>query len=101
MPRKGLKTKKRVNDCSAKGIIKKFKELKYMTDIPHTISTGNKSADKIIGKYGSAVVGLAVKNPVLKLGVKGAGKVYPYVEDTFANLARAKMAYEEACKRRK
>ncbi|MCI5544681.1 MAG: hypothetical protein MR368_04325 [Azospirillum sp.] len=27
------------NKCSVRGVINKFNELKYMTDIPHTIST--------------------------------------------------------------
>lgn len=30
--------------CSIKGVAKKFKELKYMTDISHTVSTGNKKS---------------------------------------------------------
>lgn len=34
------------NNCSVKSFINKFNELKYMTDIPHTVSTGNKFVDK-------------------------------------------------------
>ena len=58
--------KRRNNNCSAKSVIKKFNELKYMTDISHT----NKVVDKAIAKYGAKVSRVVVKNPIAKLAVK-------------------------------
>ncbi len=92
--------KRRNNNCSAKSVIKKFNELKYMTDISHTISTGNKVVDKAIAKYGAKVSRVVVKNPIAKLAVKKSEKAYPYIEKGGANIARAKVAYKEACKKK-
>lgn len=89
------------NNCSARGFISKFNELKYMTDIPHTISTGNKIIDKNIAKYGAKIVNGIVKSPKGKLAVKAGEKAYPYIENGGANIARAKAAYNEVCKRKK
>ena len=71
-----------------------------MTDIDHTISTGNKFVDKTVGTYGSKIIGMGVKNPAAKLIVKAAGKVYPYVEKASANVARAKAAYGETYRKK-
>lgn len=87
--------------CSAKAVSKKFKELKYMTNIPHTISTGNKTVDKMIGRCGAKAANIIVKSPKGKLAVRGAQFIYPYVENVAANLARAKVAYDETCRKRK
>ncbi len=89
------------NDCSVKGIVKKFNELKYMTDIPHTISTGNKFIDKNIAKYGAKAARVVIKNPIAKGAVKIGEKAYPYIEKGGANIARAKAAYTESCRRKK
>lgn len=51
-----------------------------MTDIPHTISTGNKKIDKAIAMFGSKIVGTVVKDPKAKLALKTAEKLYPYLE---------------------
>lgn len=48
-----------------------------MTDISHTISTGNKVVDKAIAKYGAKVSRVVVKNPIAKLAVKMSEKAYP------------------------
>ena len=70
-----------------------------MQDISHTISTGNKSVDKAIVKTVKAGVNMFVKNPVLKAGLntglKIGEKVYPYVEDAGAFVARVSTAYKE------
>lgn len=93
--------KKTNNNCSARKLINKFNELKYMTDIPHTISTGNKLIDKTIAKYGAKIVSVGVKSPKGKIAVKIGEKAYPYIEKGGANIARAKAAYKEVCKRKK
>lgn len=88
-----------------KGTLKKFNELKYMTDIDHTVSTGNKFADKVIVKGAATALNYIAKTPQTKAAVKVvekfAQKTYPYVENGSANLARAKTAYSEVCKKRK
>jgi len=94
-------TNKANKSCSARGVVKKFNELKYMTDIPHTISTGNKFIDKSIAKYGAKAAELAIKSPAGKIIAKAAEKAYPYVEKGAANIARAKVAYTESCKRKR
>lgn len=94
-------TKKANNSCSVKSVVKKFNELKYMTDIPHKISTGNKFIDKSIAKYGAKAAGFAIKSPAGKIIAKAAEKAYPYVERGAANIARAKVAYTESCSNRK
>ncbi len=93
--------KKTNNNCSARGIVKKFKELKYMTDIPHTISTGNKVIDKVIAKYGAKAARVVVKSPIGKIAVKIGEKAYPYIEEGGANIARANAAYTQSCKTKK
>lgn len=92
---------KYVGDCSVKGYVKKFKELKPMTDISHTISTGNRKIDKTIAKLGGATLNLCVQDPRAKAFINMAGKVYPYVEDAAANIARAQMSYQEVCRKKK
>lgn len=72
-----------------------------MTDIPHTISTDNKTTDKAIAKFGSKIVGMIVKDPKAKLVLKATEKLYPYIEKGGANIARAQAAYKETCKRKK
>lgn len=91
----------RVGDCSPKGVAKKFKELGYMTKISPGISTGNKLVDKVVAKGVAKVANKLVKNPRGKLIIKGAEKAYPYVENVSANIARAKVTYNETCKKRK
>lgn len=88
------------NSKNSNGFIDNFNRLEYMTDIDHTISTGNKYIDKAIGNYGSKVVGMSVKNSAAKLIVKTAGKVYPYIEKASANVARAKAAYDETYRKK-
>ena len=78
-----------------KGFIDKFNELEYMTDIPHSISTGNKFIDKNIAKYGAKALGVLAKSPQAKFVVKAAEKAYPYIETGGANLARAVAAYRD------
>lgn len=99
------KVKNNGNDCSITGFARKFNELKYMTDIDHTVSTGNKFADKVIVKGASAALNLLARTPqtkaAAKLTEKIAEKSYPYIENGSANLARAKAAYSEVCKKRK
>ena len=73
----------------------KFNELKYMTDIPHSISTGNKFVDKKIAKYGAQILGTLIKDPKIRFVVKAAEKIYPYAEEGGANIARVKAAYDE------
>ena len=92
---------KKSNNCSVRGFINKFNELKYMTDMPRTISTGNKLIDKTIAKYGAKIVSGLVKTPKGRFAVKVGEKVYPYIENGGANIARAKAAYNEVCKRKK
>lgn len=100
--RKEIKTPRKTNNnCSVKSFINKFNELKYMTDIPHTVSTGNKFVDKNIAKYGAKVISGLVKSPKGKIAVKVGEKAYPYIEKGGANIARAKAAYNEVCKRKK
>lgn len=89
------------NKCSVRGVINKFNELKYMTDIPHTISTGNKFIDKTIARYGAKIVNSAVKSPKGKIAVKVGKKAYPYIEKGGTNIARINAAYNEVCKRKK
>lgn len=93
--------RKIIDNCSVKGFVNKFKELKYMTDIPRTISTGNKFIDKNIAKYGAKAAEVVVRDPRGKIIVKAAEKAYPYIEKGSANIARAKTAYHEVCKRKK
>lgn len=93
--------KKISDNCSTKAYINKFNELKYMTDIPHTISTGNKSIDKAIAKTGTKIIGIVVKDPRAKLALKIGEKAYPYIEKGAANIARARVAYKETCQRKK
>ena len=78
-----------------KGFIDKFNELEYMTDIPHSISTGNKFIDKNIAKYGAKALGVLAKSPQAKFVVKAAEKAYPYIETGGANIARAVAAYRD------
>ena len=78
-----------------KGFIDKFNELEYMTDIPHSISTGNKFIDKNIAKYGAKALGVIAKSPKARFVVKVAEKVYPYIEKGGANVARAVVAYKD------
>ena len=78
-----------------KGFIDKFNELEYMTDIPHSISTGNKFIDKNIAKYGAKALGVLAKSPQAKFVVKAAKKAYPYIETGGANIARAVAAYRD------
>ena len=73
--RKEIKMPRKTNNnCSVKSFINKFinkfNELKYMTDIPHTVSTGNKFVDKNIAKYGAKVISGLVKSPKGKIAVK-------------------------------
>ena len=82
-------------ESSLKKFINKFNDLEYMTDIPHTISTGNKFIDKNIAKYGRKIMEKLIKDPRAKMFVKISEKAYPYIENGAANLARAKAAYEE------
>lgn len=91
--------RKTSNNCSTRGFINKFNELQYMTDIPHSISTGNKFIDKTVAKYGAKIVSVAVKSPKGKIAVKVGEKAYPYIEKGGANIARAKTAYNEVCKK--
>ena len=81
---------------------KKYKELSYMQDISHTISTGNKKVDKAIVGAVSIRVNSFVKDPRLKAGLnaglKIAKKIYPYVEDAGAFVARVNTAYKESRK---
>lgn len=86
--------------CSFGGVVKKFNDLKYMTDISHTVSTGNKKFDKTIAKVGAGILGKAIKSPQGKAILYGA-KTDPYVETGSANIARAKVTYDETCKRKK
>lgn len=99
------KVKNSGNDCSITGFARKFNELKYMTDIDHTVSTGNKFVDKVIVKGGATALNYVARTPqtkaAVKLSEKIAEKAYPYVENGSANLARAKTAYSEVCKKRK
>lgn len=88
------------NSKDNNSFIDNFQRLKYMTDIDHTISTGNKYVDKAIGNYGSKVISVGVKNPAAKLIVKTAAKAYPYVEKVSANIARAKVAYDETYRKK-
>ena len=88
------------NGKNNNSFIDNFRRLDYMTDIDHTISTGNKFVDKTVGTYGSKIIGMGVKNPAAKLIVKAAGKVYPYVEKASANIARAKAAYDETYRKK-
>ena len=67
------------NNCSVKSFINKFNELKYMTYIPHTVSTGNKFVDKNIAKYGAKVISGLVKYPKGKIAVKVGEKAYPFL----------------------
>lgn len=87
--------------CSFGGVVKKFNDLKYMTDISHTVSTGNKKFDKTIAKVGAGILSKVVKSPQGKAILYGAKIAYPYVETGFANIARAKVTYNETCKRKK
>lgn len=87
--------------CSFGGVVKKFNDLKYMTDISHTVSTGNKKFDKTIAKVGAGILGKAIKSPQGKAILYGAKIAYPYVETGSANIARAKVTYDETCKRKK
>lgn len=97
MPRAKLNN----SNCTIKGFTNKFKELKYMTDIPHTVSTGNKFIDKSIARYGAKIANLAIRSPSGRMIVKAAEKAYPYVEKGAANIARTKAAYTESCRSRK
>lgn len=82
---------------------KKYKELSYMQDISHTISTGNKRVDKAIVNLATKGVNTYVKDPRLKaglnVGLKIAQKTYPYIEDAGAFVARVNMAYKESKKK--
>lgn len=98
MPRN---SNKYIGNCSVRGVANKFKQLEYMTDIPHKISTGNKVADKYIANYATKVINLMVRDPRLKAAVRATGKVYPYIETGGANIARAVATYKETCKTRK
>lgn len=85
------------NNCSIPNIIEEFKKLKYMTKIPHQISTGNKHFDKKIAQRVANVATTFIQNPQLKAITRTAEKAYPYVEDVSANIARAIAAYNESC----
>ena len=91
--------KKRNNNCSMSKFVNKFKELEYMTDIPHTISTGNKIIDQAIAKYGAKFANKIIKTPRGKIAVEYSKKAYPYIEKGGANIARARVAYKEVCKK--
>ncbi len=95
------KTSKYIGDCSVKGVANKFKKLEYMSNISHSISTGNKMIDKQISKYATKAINSMVKGPRLKAVINISGKMYPYTEKTGANIARAITAYKENCKKRK
>lgn len=88
------------NSKDNNSFVNNFKKLEYMTDIDHTISTGNKYVDRAIGTYGSKVIGVGVRNPAAKLILKATGKIYPYVEKASANVARAKAAYDETYRKK-
>ena len=88
-----------IGNCSMRGFANKFNELKYMSDVPHTISTGNQFVDKNIAKYGAKILNNFVKDPKAKFLIKGIKKAYPYIEDAGAGLARMQAAYAETCKR--
>lgn len=88
-----------VGNCSMRGFANKFNELKYMSDVPHTISTGNQFVDKNIAKYGAKILNSFVKDPKAKFLIKGIKKAYPYIEDAGAGLARIQATYAETCKR--
>jgi len=90
---------KYVGDCTVKGVANKFRQLGYMTDIPHTVSTGNKVADKYIAKYASKALGAVAKAPTAKVIIKGSKFAYPYVEKGGANIARGIATYNETCKK--
>ena len=81
---------------------KKYKELSYMQDISHTISTGNKKIDKAIVNGVSAGVNAFVKDPRLKaglnVGLKIGKKIYPHIEDAGAFAAWVNTAYKESRK---
>ena len=90
---------KYVGDCSVKGIANKFRQLGYMTDIPHTVSTGNKMADKYIARYASKALGAVARTPATKVIAKGTKFVYPYIETGGANIARGVATYNETCRK--
>ena len=89
-----------VGDCSKDGIKRKFKELKYMHDIPKEFTTGNKVADKIVTKVIAKGMGKLVKNPRGRIVVKATEKVFPYIEQGGALGARIKATWDETCKKR-
>jgi len=46
---------RRSNDCSARGVVNKFNQWGYMTNISHGISMGNKLVDKQIANVARAI----------------------------------------------
>lgn len=58
-------------------------------------------SDKTIAKVGAGILGKAIKSPQGKAILYGAKIAYPYVETGSANIARAKVTYDETCKRKK
>lgn len=95
------KNSKYVGDCTVKGVTNQFKDLKYMTNIKHSISTGNKMADKAIAEFGGKILDIVTYDPKVKVGVKIAKAVYPHVEKGGANVARGVVTYNKTCKRKK
>ncbi len=91
----------RVMGCTSRNVAKKFKELGYMTKISPQISTGNKFVDKTVAKAVAKTANFFAKDPRSKVAIKIAEKTYPYVEKAGANIARAKIAYDEICGKRK
>ena len=89
-----------ISNCSIKGVANKFKQLGYVTNISHTVSTGNKTADKYIAKTASKVINTVVKDPRLKSVIKASKTVYLYVEKGGANIARGIAAYRENCRKK-
>ena len=87
MPRKSIYT----HDCSVKGIVKNFRTATKQTSVPKTISTGNRILDSILQSR--------VLNKVPK--VKQVIKAVNYGPQIGANIARAKIAVTESCRKSK
>lgn len=87
----------RVGDCSIKGVVKKFKELGYMTK--GKTFTGNSMLDSVvkskITQTAVKAVGKYTKNPIITKGIK-AIKIAPKVG---GYTARGKATYDETCKK--
>ncbi len=88
--------KQNKSTCTPKNIIKDFRRLNYMTQSVEPVYTGIKTVDKMIDRGLNTVID-RVPNVAIKYGLKAA----KFAPKAGAYAARAKIAKDKNCKKKK